>query len=222
MNNFELDDRVNFVRKVYSILACQLSLTAAFIVLVKTNDKFTNWMMTDGGPITIVACILSIVTMFMIVCCFGRQAPLNMILLMVFTLCETWMIGGLTSQYESSIVIQAGAATALVTISLTVYAMNTKVPIEFFGALSFVICLAMIPLFIVSLFMQTQIMYTVYCCFGALLYGIYLIIDTILITGGKQTSNVKISMDDYIIGALMLYIDIVMLFVYILRILGNK
>jgi len=29
-------------------------------------------------------------------------------------------------------------------------------------------------------------------------------------------------MDDYIIGALMLYLDIVMLFIYILRIMGKK
>ena len=100
--------------------------------------------------------------------------------------------------------------------------MNTKVPIEFFGALSFVVCLAMLPLCILCLCMRTQFMYSLYCCCGALLYAIYLIIDTILITGGKQTSNIKINMDDYIIGALMLYLDIVMLFVYILRILGNK
>jgi len=108
-----------------------------------------------------------------------------MILLMIFTACEAWMVGGLTAQYDKNTVIQAGAATALITIALTVYAMNTKVPIEFFGALSFVICLGMIPLLIISLIIQTKIMYTVYCCCGALLYGIYLIIDTILITGGK-------------------------------------
>lgn len=179
--------------------------------------------MYDGGRyITIAAAIGSIVLMFMIVCCFGRQAPTNMILLMAFTVCEAWMVGGLTAQYDKTTVIQAGAATALITISLTVYAMNTKVPIEFFGALGFVVCLGMIPLLIISLVIQSQMMYTVYCCFGALFYGIYLIIDTIMITGGKQTSNVKINMDDYVIGALMLYLDIIMLFVYILRILGNK
>ena len=144
-------------------------------------------MMTDPTSygITIFACIMSIVLMFAIVCCFGRKAPINMILLMIFTACEAWMIGGLTAQYDKNTVIQAGAATALITIALTVYAMNTKVPIEFFGALSFVICLGMIPLLIISLIIQTKIMYTVYCCCGALLYGIYLIIDTILITGGK-------------------------------------
>ena len=35
----EVDDRVKFVRKVYSILACQLSLTAGFIFLVQTSDS---------------------------------------------------------------------------------------------------------------------------------------------------------------------------------------
>ena len=101
MSDFELDDRVKFVRKVYSILASQLSLTCGFIVLVQTNDKFTNWMIgPEAFPITIFACVMSIVTMFAIVCCFGRKAPLNMILLIVFTCCETWMIGGLTAQYD--------------------------------------------------------------------------------------------------------------------------
>ena len=132
------------------------------------------------------------------------------------------MIGGLTAQYDSETVMQAGAATALVTISLTVYAMRTTVPIEFFGAISCVICLAMLPLMIISFFITNKILNTVYCCMGALLYAIYLIIDTMMITGGKNNmSNVKCSMDDYIIGALMLYLDIVMLFVYILRILGS-
>ena len=78
-----------------------------------------------------------------------------MILLMAFTACEAWMVGGLTAQYDKTTVIQAGAATALITISLTVYAMNTKVPIEFFGALGFVVCLGMIPLLIISLIIQT-------------------------------------------------------------------
>jgi FtsH-binding integral membrane protein len=88
-------------------------------------------MMTDPTSygITIFACIMSIVLMFAIVCCFGRKAPINMILLMIFTACEAWMVGGLTAQYDKNTVIQAGAATALITIALTVYAMNTKVPI---------------------------------------------------------------------------------------------
>lgn len=82
-------------------------------------------MMKNQG-LYIAAAILSIVLCISIVCCFGRQAPLNYILLFGFTVCETYMVGGITAQYEKGIVVTAGLATALVTIALTVYAMTTK------------------------------------------------------------------------------------------------
>lgn len=39
MSADEVSDQMKFVRKVYSILACQLSMTTAFIVLVQCSDK---------------------------------------------------------------------------------------------------------------------------------------------------------------------------------------
>ena len=114
----------------------------------------------------------------------------------------------------------AGLATALVTIALTIYAMRTKVEIQFFMAMTFVIYIAMIPLFIIGLIMKSQILYIVYCCLGLLFYSIYLIIDTMMIVGGKSVNGYELDMDEYIMGALMLYIDIIMIFIYILRLLG--
>ena len=134
------------------------------------------------------------------------------------------MVGGLTAQYTSKVVILAGLSTALVVIALTVYAMKTNVPIEVFAAMSWVVCLAMLPIAIIGIFMALPILHTVYCVLGVLLYSLYLIIDTMYICGGKSLSgnNIQCSMDDYIVGALMLYLDIVMLFIYILRLFGNK
>jgi FtsH-binding integral membrane protein len=105
----------------------------------------------------------------------------------------------------------AGLATALATIALTVYALRTNVPIEVFAAMSWVVCLAMIPIAIIGFFMKLPILSTVYCVLGVLLYSLYLIIDTMYICGGKSLTgnNVQCSMDDYIIGALMLYLDII-------------
>ena len=102
--------------------------------------------------------------------------------------------------------------------------MKTTVPIEIFAAMSWVVCLAMLPIAIIGFFVGLQGLYVLYCCLGVLLYSLYLIIDTMMICGGKSMSgnNIQCSMDDYIIGALMLYLDIVMLFVYILRLLGSK
>lgn len=59
-----------------------------------------------------------------------------------------------------------------------------------------------------------------YCALGLVFYSIFLIIDTMQICGGKSVGGYALDMDEYIMGALMLYIDIIMIFIYILRLLG--
>lgn len=59
--------------------------------------------------------------------------------------------------------------------------------------------------------------YILYLGLGVVLYGMYLVYDVQLIAGGH---TVKIEIDDYILGAMLLYIDIIILFLRILRILA--
>lgn len=54
---------------------------------------------------------------------------------------------------------------------------------------------------------------------GIVVYGFYLMFDTQLICGGKTW---QLSEDDYVIGALILYMDIIILFIKILSILARK
>lgn len=57
----------------------------------------------------------------------------------------------------------------------------------------------------------------IYACLGALLFSIYLIYDTQLILGKGQYSY---SLDDAYLAAIQLYLDIINLFLNILRIVG--
>jgi len=50
-------------------------------------------------------------------------------------------------------------------------------------------------------------------------YGIYLLVDTQLICGGHTW---KLSEEDYILGALILYMDIIIPFLKILSLLAAK
>ena len=50
-------------------------------------------------------------------------------------------------------------------------------------------------------------------------YGLFLIYDTQMIAGGRKY---ELSLDDYIIGALILYIDIIMIFLELLKLFGNN
>ena len=91
------------------------------------------------------------------------------------------MIAGVTSQYDKNTVILAGLGTALVTISLTLYAMFTKVEIDCFFALVWVVILAILPLSIIGNVLKIEAARICYCIIGLLLYSLYLIIDTIMI-----------------------------------------
>jgi protein lifeguard len=53
----------------------------------------------------------------------------------------------------------------------------------------------------------------------ASIYSIYLLIDTQLILGGGK---VELTLDNYVLGAVLLFIDIIQLFLRILGILGEK
>ena len=57
-----------------------------------------------------------------------------------------------------------------------------------------------------------------YASIGAFLFSCYIIFDTQLMMGGKH--KYAIDPEEYIFGALNLYLDIINLFLFILRIIG--
>ena len=59
----------------------------------------------------------------------------------------------------------------------------------------------------------------IFCEIVIVIYSVFIIYDTQLIAGGRYN---EISFDDYVIGALMLYVDVVGLFIYIMSLLGSK
>ena len=58
-----------------------------------------------------------------------------------------------------------------------------------------------------------------YAIVFAVIYSIYILIDTQLIMGGR---SVEFSLDNYVLGAVFLYVDIIGLFLKLLRIFGSR
>jgi FtsH-binding integral membrane protein len=64
-----------------------------------------------------------------------------------------------------------------------------------------------------------QIVYDCVIALCVVLLGLFLIHDTQLIVGkGKW----RLGLDDYIIGALIIYVDIITIFLYLLMLFGKK
>jgi FtsH-binding integral membrane protein len=87
------------------------------------------------------------------------------------------------------------------------------------GASSSLIVASLVMFGIFAWIAWIPVLHSFYCALGCIIFGIYLVIDTQLIVGGGRY---ELSLDDYVAGALLLYIDIIQIFLYILSLLGGK
>ena len=94
-------DRLGFVKKVYSILFTQLLFTAICIAVAITNFDIANWMF-DNFWMIIPCFIIIIVTEILMLCVkpLRRKVPINYILLLLFTIAEAYMVSSICVSYS--------------------------------------------------------------------------------------------------------------------------
>jgi hypothetical protein len=229
--NFQVEDlpeefkpfghlRIGFIRKVYGILSFQLSFTLLFSIFAMMIPSLATFLQQSSG-LLILASVLSIAILIPLLCCkeFARQVPTNYILLSIFTICEAYMVATTCSIYDPMTVVIAASMTLGVTLVLTAYAYTTQHDFRVPSAIGIVLLSSLI-LFVVfaGIFGLGGAFEVVWCTLGVITYGMYLVIDTQMIADGSKHG---LTVDDYIIGALMLYVDIIGLFLYLLRLLEN-
>jgi len=158
----DADDRLGFIKKVYVILLTQLALTAAFTAICITSTSMAMWMQ-DNIWLYIVLMILMIVVEIFLICVkkVSRRVPINYILLLIFTMCESYFVGWLCQYYTYDpyrndfdsdgyrIVGTAGAMTLGISAALTTYAWTTKT--DFTRKMGFIWVLGM-TFFMLSIF----------------------------------------------------------------------
>lgn len=219
---FSLKDtntRLNFVRKVYTILACQLAFTAAlcsvsvFYAGYLTFIRLNVWLVI---PSSIIMLIIFYTLLYSKTC--ARTVPTNYILLSVFTVCFAFISSFSTAVANPVNVFIALVLTAAVTVGLTIYAITTKNDITMCGGFLFMLGVVMIFASILAFVFQSEIFMIIITAFSVLLMGLYIVYDTQIIVGGR---NCELEVDDYVLGAMILYLDIMQLFLAILKLLEH-
>lgn len=220
--NFEFSDksiRMGFIRKVYGILMCQLSITLAIIALFVFHGPTKQYVQTHPG-LWWIAIIVMFATMITMACCgdVRRKAPMNFVFLFLFTLAEGFLLGCACSVYRAEEVIWAVGICAVVTLGLTIFAFQTKIDFTVMGGVLFVAVLILMIFGIIAMIFPGKTITLIYASIGALLFSIYIIYDTQIMVGGNH--KYSMSPEEYVFASLNLYMDIVNLFLYILTILG--
>mmetsp|Transcript_13935 Transcript_13935/g.10045 ORF Transcript_13935/g.10045 Transcript_13935/m.10045 type:complete len:140 (-) Transcript_13935:47-466(-) len=139
-------------------------------------------------------------------------------MLLAFTLCFGYCVAAICAWYSLDVVLTAAGMTAAIVLGLTLFAFSGLADFTILFGLLVVFLFATLAFAIISIIVLWQD-YILWCYLGVMLYGLYLVIDTTLLMGGNRY---KIFIDDYILAAMILYIDMIMILLYLLRILGGR
>jgi FtsH-binding integral membrane protein len=212
--------RVGFVSKVYGIIAFQILLTWLVIFYAFINSTFKELLLTSTS-MYYICLIVSLICVLLPICCQGiyQSVPINYIVLTIFTLSYSWDVAAITCTFTFKSVMIALLLTFITVVALSIYAMKAKEDFTIVGGTLFVCMILLIFIGIIYIIIPIRLMYMIYLYGSLILFSIYLIYDTQLLIGKGER---KFSEDDYILAAINIYLDIIILFLKILEIFGEK
>ncbi|KAK5110824.1 hypothetical protein LTR62_005535 [Meristemomyces frigidus] len=206
--------RMQFIRKVYAILTVQLLFTTALSAVSFVSTGYKNWIQSNQWMMWLS---LFGAIGFMLLTFWKRKSyPTNLIFLAGFTGLEAYSISVITSFYESRIVLQALIFTLGIFLALTLFACQSKYDFTswmpyLFGALWILIIFG----FMSAFFPHTSGLELGYGIVSALIFSGYILVDTQLVMRHYHV-------EEEIAAAISLYLDVINLFLSILRILNSQ
>ncbi|CAF1050519.1 unnamed protein product [Brachionus calyciflorus] len=208
--NSSVKVRLGFLKKVYGILSIQLAFTTVMSAIIMMSPSVQIFIFRNQW-ILWLSLIGNLATSFGIM--YKRnEYPTNFYILGAFTFFNSITIGITVAQYSLALVAQAFLLTAAITVGLTIYAFTSKTDMTFLGNFLYTAITAMFFGSLIHLFFGNSFTNTAMAVMGACLFSGYIVYDTQLIMK-------HLSAEEYIVGVLNLYLDIINLFLKVLKIL---
>jgi hypothetical protein len=202
-----------FIRKVYSILLCQIGATTIVGGIISQSPSTIFWVQTHiwSFYVPLFGTLINLGVLY-----WKRHShPWNFVLLSTFTLMEAFTLGIMVAFFENVIVLQALLITLGVFIGLTLFTLQSKYDFSGMGPFLFGGLIALCMTGLVGVFVPFgRTMDLIFAIGGCILFSGYIVYDTYMI-------NKRLSPDEYIMGAISLYLDFINLFISILRLLNN-
>jgi len=202
--------RLGFMRKVYGLLSVQLTITTIiggvclFTPGVKELVQANSWVLLPAFFLSFGLLVALHVK--------RKETPTNLILLAAFTIVEAYTIGVLVTFFDQHVVVQAFFLTAAVVTGLTAFTFQTKRDFSHLGAALYTGLLVLILGGFLQFFIGNEFTETAMAVGGAFLFSLFIIYDT-------QMIMTRLSAEEYIVATIQLYLDIINLFIEILKIL---
>ncbi|XP_053484697.1 protein lifeguard 1 [Ictalurus furcatus] len=209
-----------FIRKVFSVVTVQLLVTFSIVCVftfsetVKKAVQKNIWIyLSSYITFMVVALALSFSSTL------SRKYPWNFISLSVVTLSLSYMVGTVASFHDTTVVTIAMGATLVISFTIIVFSAQTRVDFTVCNGILVVLAMDLLMFGFFSTFYYSNVLQIVYGCLGALVYALFLAVDCQLVMGREKYS---LNPEEYVFAALVIYMDIILIFLYILIILGGS
>ena len=158
---------------------------------------------------------------FVIFLCYPsllKRVPYNYIFLFIFTISETILLVYISILYYFQYIFGAIVFVTVICAVIFFISCIKKFSIKFLLICIIIVASLGIIYGILALIFRNYYLEFLFCLIGAILFTFILVYDTQKIA---QFNNSDITIDDYIFAALVLYTDIIRLFIEILKLLGR-
>lgn len=219
------DVRMGFVRKVYGILSVQLILTVMIAAFMQTFSlaqlQTQSWLLGLSVFVTLgTVCAMSLCRQM------TRTYPTNYAILFTFTVAEAILLGFASAAYTWQSVLLCTGLTAVIFLALSIFAMQsntdfTGLGIYLYGALLSLLFWGFAMSLMMAFGVKMVWLIMLYDLIGVVTFIFYIIYDTQMIIGGSHKSC-QFGIDDYVFAALNIYLDIIQLFLHLLRLMGKR
>ncbi|XP_015435098.1 PREDICTED: protein lifeguard 3-like [Dufourea novaeangliae] len=214
--------RRSFVRKVFLILTLQLLFTASVIAVFLFVDAAKKFMILHWY-LWIIAFVCFTISYCAVSCSESarRKAPYNYILLCKLTIALSYLAAFTSVSYEVEIILMALGMSAVITFVVGVLATFSKFDLTMRTGLVMIVGLASVlgifVMMIILIFTYIKVLHIVMSVIGMVFLSMYLYFDVQTIMGGRR---IEIEPDEVVFATVQIYVDIVMLYQYVLMFMG--
>ncbi|PWA55264.1 bax inhibitor-1 family protein [Artemisia annua] len=208
--------RWGFIRKVYGILAAQMVLTT-LVSFATVLYAPVNEMLRGNSGLLLFMIFLPFLLLWPLHV-YQQKHPLNFVFLGLFTASLSLTVGVTCANTDGKIVLEALILTSAVVTSLTAYtfwASRKGKDFSFLGPILFTsLVILLVTSFMQMVFPLGPTSNAIIGGFGAVIFSGYIIYDT-------ENLIKRFTYDEYIWASVTLYLDILNLFLTILRMLNR-
>lgn len=224
-NGYELDQKVSsFMAGVYGWMSCALAITAGVAYYVASTP--TIFMYIHAHPGIIIGLLIAQFALVIGIASFLNRMTFitALVLFLIYSATLGITLSGIFFQFTHASILSTFLTTALMFAVMSAYGYVTKADLTSVGNMSIMVLFGLIIGMIVNMFLKSERFDYVLSGIGVVVFVLLTAYDTQKI---KQMARPMLVEQEVVgkitlIGALILYLDFINLFLFLLQFMGKR